>query len=110
MAKRSAWDILELHYAYRADFNAVNVSTALHRSGKSVRPGELSAFRSDARLHDLLAHATASIGEFKAQELANTVWALAKLEVREEALMTAVARRALEILREFNAQNLANTV
>ena len=42
--------------------------------------------------------------------MANTVWAFAKLEVKEEALMKAVARRALEISGEFNAQELANTV
>ena len=42
--------------------------------------------------------------------MANTVWAFAKLEVKDEALMGAVARRALEMLREFKAQELANTV
>ena len=50
------------------------------------------------------------LGEFDAQGLANTVWAFAKLEMKEEALMKAVARRALEILEEFNAQNLATMV
>ena len=48
--------------------------------------------------------------QFNAQELANTMWALAKLGVKEDELMKAVARRALEILGEFNAQDLANTV
>ena len=32
------------------------------------------------------------------------------MEMKEEALMKAVARRQLDILGEFNAQNLANTV
>ena len=49
------------------------------------------------------------LGEFNAQELANTVWAFAKLEAHDDALLEAVAPRALEILDQFNAQELANT-
>ena len=35
-----------------------------------------------------------SLGQFKAQEVANTAWAFAKMEVRDEALMGAVPRSA----------------
>ena len=50
-----------------------------------------------------------------AQNLANTVWAFAKLEMREVALTNvvssnAVSRRASETLEEFNVQNLTNMV
>ena len=50
------------------------------------------------------------IGEFSAQESANTVWAFIKLEREDEGLVTAVANRTLEILGEFDVQKLSNTV
>ena len=40
----------------------------------------------------------AMVGEFNAQELANTVWAFAKLEMKEEALMKALSNRVRETL------------
>ena len=56
------------------------------------------------------ARALEILREFNAQNLANMVWAFAKLEMNEEALMKAVGRRALETLGEFNAQGLATMV
>ena len=47
------------------------------------------------------------VGEFKAQEMANTAWAFAKMEMRPEMLMEALGRRALEIVVEFNAQDVS---
>ena len=41
--------------------------------------------------------------------MANTAWALATLEVRQEELLGAIAGRALVRLEQFNPQNLANT-
>ena len=49
------------------------------------------------------------LGEFNAQELANTAWAYAKADQRDEALFAALARAAKPRLGEFNAQALANT-
>ena len=50
------------------------------------------------------------MGEFNSQELANTVWALAKLERRHDVLMTVVASTATVMLKEFNSQDLASTI
>jgi hypothetical protein len=49
-------------------------------------------------------------GDFNAQETANTMWAFAKLERTDAALMQGLPRRAREILGEFNAQSLMNAV
>ncbi len=48
--------------------------------------------------------------EFDGQGLANAVWAVGKLGLKDEALPKAVPRRAQETLREFNMQNMANAV
>ena len=37
------------------------------------------------------------ISEFSAQNLANTAWAFAKMEMRHEGLIAAVATRGLEM-------------
>ena len=50
------------------------------------------------------------LGSSNTQELANTEWAFAKVNMKEEQLMAAVARRAVEILELSNAQSLANAV
>ena len=49
---------------------------------------------------------------FNAQEVANTVWAFAKVEFLDERLLDALARRLMhpEILETVNSQNIANTV
>ena len=44
------------------------------------------------------------MGEFKAQGLANTAWAFATLELREERLFTTLAKAAGWRECEFNAQ------
>ena len=46
---------------------------------------------------------------FNAQDLANTAWAFATVNLLDEKLFRALAREAERRVSEFNAQNLANT-
>ena len=46
---------------------------------------------------------------FNAQELANTSWAFARVNLSDENLFAAVARAAERRVHKFNVQNLSNT-
>ena len=50
------------------------------------------------------------INELKPQEVANTAWAFATVNVPDEKLFTALARGAERRDSEFSAQGLVNTV
>ena len=106
VAARNSLAILELYAARGADFNHVNICTALHRIAKHARGPHI---QKDARFLNLIESAVYRLEQFRAQELANTAWAFAKMEVRNEALMAALASRAQGMLEQFNAQELANT-
>ena len=49
------------------------------------------------------------MGDFKAQELANTAWAFATVGKSDAQLFTALARVAERHVGDCNAQNLVNT-
>ena len=49
------------------------------------------------------------LGEFNAQEFANTAWAFVTVGRLDEMLFAALAKQAKQRLGEFNAQELANT-
>ena len=61
-------------------------------------------------MKDVSRKAEETLGEFNQQDLANTVWAFAKLEMMEGALMKVASERTREILRELNPQNVANAI
>ena len=48
------------------------------------------------------------MGKFKVQELANTAWAFATVDLFDELLFAALARIAKWRVGKFNAQELAN--
>jgi len=54
---------------------------------------------------ELVSRSLSALEEFKAQELANTIWAVATSAVRHEALALRVSRQAVETLAEFRTQN-----
>ena len=64
----------------------------------------------DHRCCTLLGHVADMMSEIIGQGLANTIWAFAKLEMREEAVMNAASSRARKTLVEFSATSLANAV
>lgn len=53
-------------------------------------------------------HARSFVVDFKPQECANTLWAMAILDIHHHDLVESIASRALEILVEFRSQNISN--
>ena len=49
------------------------------------------------------------LSDFNPQNAANTAWAFATVNYRDEKLFAALARAAERRLSEFNPQDLANT-
>ena len=49
------------------------------------------------------------MSDFNPQEVANTAWAFATVNYRDEKLFAALARAAERRLSEFKPQNVANT-
>ena len=102
----------EKHSIYQhdgRDFNEVNLATAIHRFSKNNNG---ASHRSDPRLRALLEQAASSVahGCWSSRALANVCWAVAKLKVRTPPLFEAIAADAERQVRDFNPQNLANTV
>ena len=59
----------------------------------------------------MLCHAAANVPSFPARNLANTLWAMAKLGHQPgRPLLQALANEALKKLDQFIAQNIANTI
>ena len=49
------------------------------------------------------------VGNFNAQELANTAWTFATVDQSDALIFIALARAAEQRMTNFNPQNLANT-
>ena len=60
--------------------------------------------RDEALLAALANAAIPRLGEFSAQEIANTAWAFAKAGQRDKALFAALAKAAIPRLGEFIAR------
>jgi hypothetical protein len=58
----------------------------------------------------LCAAASAQMGEFTPQGISNTAWAAAALGIRDIAFLDVVAAAAARRVRDFNAQELCNTL
>ena len=107
--------ILILFQEREPSFNAVNISTALHRIARLSRQlKELAASRPttlrwDSRFMKLGSKAIEHIQHFDPQELMNMSSAFATVRVRQEETSGAIAGRAVVRLEEFNPQALANT-
>ena len=103
-ARRPAADALLAIVAREwREMNTVNVATAWHRLAKLSKQKQkrgASRFdaRSDARTQILERLARENVDAFDAMNLANVVWSLAKLEIRDEELMKAVSSRASKML------------
>ena len=53
-------------------------------------------------------YARSFVVDFKPQECANTLWAMAILDIQHHDLVESIASRALEVLFEFRSQNVSN--
>ena len=68
------------------------------------------AAQSDAELFRVLARAAGwCVGDFHAQDLANTAWAFATLGLSDVKLFAALGRAATWCVGDFDVQGLANT-
>jgi hypothetical protein len=101
-------DVLRLFAERGAEFNGVNLSTAIYQLAKRRADGQ------DPRCGQILDRAAARIeaegGEFDARALANCAWGAVKIGAAAwPRVLDAVARAAPNVLHDFNPQAIANT-
>ena len=89
-----------LRKADTGEFDARDLATATYGAAHG---GIVVLFATLARA------AEQRLGEFNAQELANTAWGFGTVMLSNEKIFTALARAAERRLDEFNVQNLVNT-
>jgi len=83
----------------------VNFVTALHRLARS--PGQ-DAIAGSRTLSLMVERLQARTTELRVQQLANTAWSCAKLQVRHAPLRDAIAASSLPSLTQFAAQECSN--
>ena len=108
---RSAVEVCKLIVARAAEFNHVNVATALRTVLQSRHDGVPRQLVEQA-LHALEAAALEMIDAFEAQQVASTLHIMAKTEYCpwDPSLVPALEVRAEALAGTFNAQNVANTL
>ena len=57
----------------------------------------------------IAAASISKIADFNPQDLANTAWAFATLQIKDEGLLGAIAAASISKIADFNPQDLANT-
>jgi len=87
-------------------FIDLNLITAFHRIAKS---GERESV-GDPRFHSLLAQVHSKVPQLQPNHLTNTVWALAKLGLRDEPLLDAIAAASLARMDSAATPELALTL
>ena len=110
IAARSVEEMVQLVREAGDDgLNAVNAATALHQLAKRSAKAKHTVKKEDVEL--INKHVGRTLEGFKARELANTVWAWAKLGAHPgEELLRSVGRAVERKLGDFNPQAIANTV
>ena len=104
-------EVCELIVERAADFNHVNVATALRTVLQSRRDGVPHQLVEKAQ-HALEAAALRMIDEFEAHQVASTLHIMAKTHYRpwDPSLVPALEVRAEAVADTFNTQSLANTL
>ncbi|DBA96718.1 TPA: hypothetical protein ACH3X1_015560 [Trebouxia sp. C0004] len=111
-ASKAIDEVLELVRTSAADFDAVCMATALHKMASLDADPQQYKLLGDrpelTRLKDMiLKHAE----RFSARNIANTLWALAKMMHNPgDAFLNSLGVEAGKKVTDFNAQNHANTV
>jgi len=89
-----------------ADFNHVNVATALRKALEAPRhrvPRDIMGILEESALRNMK--------NFEPRNIANSLHTMAKRKYRpQDRLLTAIEQRAEAIAGEFNPQDVANTV
>jgi hypothetical protein len=97
--------ILAIVVAEHGECNARNAATACHRLAKLSQGNRNGPRMADPRAGLLLSVATKVSASMNAQEVANTVWALARLEWHAgEGTMRALEGAAVRLAPSMNAQ------
>lgn len=82
------------------EFDNVNRVTALHRLARLGGRGDMQ--------ERLLLELSERLQELKVQQLANTVWSMARLSLAPERILADLASRAMADIQEFGAQECSN--
>jgi hypothetical protein len=107
----SYFEIFRIWKESKADFNEVNIATAIHRLTKSQTKFEITSLQEDEKslLDELKNAARESVAKFKPQEIANILWAFATLGIEDEKLFSifanVIGKRKLSF---FKPQEIAN--
>ena len=112
VAARSAEDILAIIEADHSEFDACNAATACNRLAKAPRSSARGAKADDCRVQTLFLTLTRVSSSMNAQNVANTLWALAKLgwQAGEMPMRCALEGAAVRVAPSMKAQAVANTV
>jgi predicted component of type VI protein secretion system len=104
----SSDELLSLVEQHGQTFNQIHCATVLSHAAQLVARHRCAIPRSGIeRMVQLAQEQLASMG---AQALANSAYALAKLEHKDDVFMVALVEAAAPQLRDFKPQELANTV
>ncbi|KAL0048903.1 hypothetical protein WJX82_001964 [Trebouxia sp. C0006] len=107
---RESWQILDIVNTFGAEFDAVNVATALHRIAKQ-RPEDVARLVSSDGFKQLVMMVDIQADQCKPQQIANIMWAFGTLSFKpQQHLLDVLATQALSKLTGFNPQNLANFI
>jgi hypothetical protein len=110
LTSTSVESILKLVNAYsETDFNAVNVSTALHRLGQLLmnKGSKVSQnLQSDGRFKRLTQAFEAQVSSMSSWSLANCAWAFGLLQYENETMMNLLLRNSVMKLDNFKSQEI----
>lgn len=109
MELESAHDLLDIAGEFVNEFAVFHASAALHRIAKANNHYEV---KGDERLRLLASKATRELVKWdklkKPQTMSKIIWAMAKLELKLDKLVSQVSDEALQKLPEFEPQQLVN--
>jgi hypothetical protein len=112
VAARNAEDILLIVEAEHGAFNAVNAATSCNRLAKTCQDSLHRPKTDDRRVQRLFSTIALVSADMGGQQVANTVWALAKLgwQAAEGSMRCALEAAAVRVAPSMNAQGVANTL
>lgn len=88
-------------------FAKVDIMTCIGEGGEDLQGDGFGGEGGNA-LRAVAAHSAIAIDSFRPAQLANTIWAFAKLGLRHEPLLLAAAVRVREKASDFNARDVSS--
>lgn len=107
-AKSTAREILSLCKQHVSEFDAVNVVTGLHRIAKSDDSDQIRNFGSVIK--QVFAHVLSLLTVLRPQQLGNTLWAISRINILHQPLLDALSSQSLPKIRQFEAQEISNSL